>query len=164
MNLNIGTGDDMVPRDNIVEWLNSIKWLSQESVTDDAQMLIDKHLVLIRPLIHMLMTDKHLDASPAHGLIFTAGHNSACGQSLLDEISARVTFEGARVREPMMAIVTAACCWESDPELNRMINPWPPLIELIGLGYACSFEDDVDLCGVTLWVGYREGIDKYRVV
>lgn len=154
----------MVAREDIIGWLNSIEWLSEDVVSERAQTLIRRHLDLIRPIIKTLVTEKKVEVSYAHGLTMTAGHSSPCGESLLDELFSKATFRNAGAREPMIAIVVAAFCWHSDDELSRMENPWPPLIDLMALGYSCSFEDDIDFNGVTLWVGYRNGIAKYRIV
>ena len=48
----------MIQRGQLVEWLNSIKWLGPTQVTPNAEVLIEEHLGKIRRVIKELMAKK----------------------------------------------------------------------------------------------------------
>ncbi len=154
----------MVSREKLIAWLNSIQWLSRESVTQDALELIEDYLARVRLVIRALEEEEQLTPTVAHLCVATAGHDSPCGDLLIDELSDHVTFKGAEVREQLIGVITAAYCWEFDPTLKNFPNPWPPVMELIGLGYTCTFDDEEDESGTSLSVGHKNGIVDFRIV
>ena len=154
----------VVPRDRVVEWLNSIEWLRPEQISPQAEVLIADHLRKIRAIIREVMMKKGVNVIEAHGIAQTAGHNTPEGEALLDDLFSKVLFRGAGVRESLISTIAAAYCWDFDPELRHLPNPWSPLVELYGMGYTTSGDDDPDGNGLTLLVGYKNGIKSYRVV
>lgn len=154
----------MVPREELVHGLNSIEWLSRDDITQDAQELIESHLVLVRPIIRALQEEQNLTPVIAHLWLSTAGHDSPCGDSLFDELLDKVTFRGAEVRDQLIGIIVAAYCWESDPVMKRFQNPWPPVMDLLGLGYTCTSDDDEDESGTSLSIGCKNGIEYFRIL
>jgi hypothetical protein len=154
----------MVPREKLIEWLNSIQWLKPERVTPQAEALIQDYLVKIRKVINEVMVSAGVGAVEAHGIAQTAGHDTPEGESLLDELFSKVSFRGAGVRESLIANIAAAYCWDFDAKLRRLPNPWPSLIDLYGMGYTSSGDDDPDGKGLTLLVGYKDAFASYRIV
>ena len=153
----------VVPREQLVEWLNSIEWLRPEQIIPEAEALIADHLGKIRAVIEEMMTTG-VNAVEAHGFAQAAGHNTPEGDALLDDLFSKVLFRGAVVRESIICTITAAYCWDFDPELHHLPNPWLSIVELYGMGYTTSGDDDPDGNGLTLLVGYKNGIDSYRIV
>jgi hypothetical protein len=154
----------IVPREQLVEWLNSIEWLRPEQITPQAEALIADHLAKIRTVIKDVMAKKGVNAVEAHGIAQTAGHDTPEGESLLDDLFSKVLFRGAGVRESLIANIVAGYCWDFDSELCNLPNPWLPLIELYGMGYTTSGDDDPDGNGLTLLVGYKDNSRAYRIV
>jgi hypothetical protein len=153
-----------VPREQLVEWLNSIEWLRPEQISPEAEALIADHLRRIRAVINEVMVKKGVTAVEAHGVAQTAGHDTPEGEALLDDLFCKVVFRGAGVRESLIGTIAAAYCWDLDPELRHLSNPWLPLVELYGMGYTTSGDDDPDGNGLALLVGYKNGIGSYRIV
>jgi hypothetical protein len=154
----------MVQREQLIEWLNSIEWLRPLQITAEAQNLIDDHLTKIRVVIKEVMTKRGVNAVDAHGIAQTAGHETPEAQSLLDDLFSKVAFRGAGVRESLIATIASAYCWYDDAELRHLPNPWAPLIDLYGMGYTTSGDDDPDGNGLTLLVGYKDGSASFRIV
>jgi hypothetical protein len=154
----------MVPRESLIDWLNSIEWLRPQGITPEAQALIDDHLVKARKVTKEIMKIKRLNAVEAYGFAQTAPHDTPEGDSLLQELFTKVVFRGAGVRESLITNITAAYCWNYVPKLCPMPNPWAPIIELYGMGYTTSGDDDPDGNGLTLLVGFKNGFNSYRII
>ena len=75
-----------------------------------------------------------------------------------------MVFRRAGCRESLICNIAAAYGWNYDPELHHLPNPWTPVLELYGMGYTTSGEDDVEGNGLTLLVGYRDGLSGYRII
>ncbi len=153
-----------VPREQLVDWLNSIEWLRPDQISPEAEALITDHLRKIRAVIKEVMAKKRVNAVEADGFAQSAGHNTPEGKALLHDLFSMVVFRGAGVRTSLIATIVAGYCWDLDPELRDLPNPWLPLIELYGMGYTTSGDDDPDGNGLTLLVGYKNGVGSYRVV
>lgn len=154
----------MVPRESLIDWLNSIQWQQPAAITDEAMTLIKEHLEKIRKVIRHIMVVHNINASEAHGIAQTAGHFTSEYEELLDELFNQVNFEGTGVREPIILAVSACYCWDFESDLKNLPNPWIPLIELIGMGYTISNEDSSDGEKVSLRVGHQDGIDEFLIV
>jgi hypothetical protein len=154
----------VVPREQLVEWLNSIAWRGPEQITPEAEALIQDHLTKMRVVIKFLMKKREFNVVDAEGFAQCAGHDTPEQESLIDDLFSKVLFRGAGVRESLIATTVAAYCWDLDPELRHLPNPWLPLVELYGMGYTTSGDADPDGNGLTLLVGYRTGIGSYRIV
>jgi hypothetical protein len=154
----------MVRREELVGWLNAIEWGRPNSITPEAQALIDDHLTKIRIVLRDLMARKGVDPVIAHEIAQDAGNATPFGHSIMDDLFTKVVFKGAGVREALIWSIAAAYCWDLDPNLRGFANPWEPLIELYGLGYTTSTEDDPDWSGLNLRVGYEGGIKSYRIL
>jgi hypothetical protein len=154
----------MVRRDELVGWLNAIEWRRPDSITPEAQALIDDHLAKIRTVIRDLMAKKGVDAVTAHGIAQTAGQDTPFGHSIVHDLFRKVVFEGAGVRTGLIGNIAAVYCWDLDPDLRGFANPWEPLMNLYGLGYTSSNEDDPDWSGLQLTVGHKGGIESYRII
>ena len=153
----------MVPRDSLIDWLNSILWQQPSVITDEAMTLIKEHLKKIRAVMQHITSVYNINASEAHGIAQTAGHFTSEYERLLDELFNQVKFEGSGAREPIILAVSACYCWNFESDLKNLPNPWIPLIELIGMGYTISNEDSPDGEKVSLLVGYREGIEEFLI-
>jgi hypothetical protein len=154
----------IVPREQLVDWLNSITWLRHERITSEAESLMDDHLRKIRMVIKEVMTRNGVNAVEADGIAQTAGYKTAEYEALIDDLFDKVLFRGAGVRESLIANIAAGYSWDLDPELRDLPNPWLPLIELYGMGYTSSGEDDPDGNGLTLIVGFKGGLRSYRII
>lgn len=154
----------MIQRKDLVNWLNSIDWLSPTQISPDAKVLIDEHVAKIRRVIKEVMARKAVGVVEAHGIAQTAGAGTPEVESLLDDLFSKVVFRGAGVRESLIATIAAAYGWDYDAELCHLPNPWAPLVELYGMGYTTSGDDDPDGNGLTLLVGYGTECSSYRIV
>jgi hypothetical protein len=154
----------MVPREELIEWLNAIEWQRPEEITPEAEAFIGEHVRLMRPVIQELMARQEIDAVEAYGFAQSAGHDTPEGECLLDDLFTKVSFQGAGVRESLIANITACYCWELDPDLGHLPNPWTSLVELYGIGYTTSGEDDPDGQWVTLTVGFRHGERSFPII
>jgi hypothetical protein len=97
----------MVPRDRLIDWLNSIQWRQQDGITPEAMTLIEEHLKLIRYVIDHIRAIKGLNASEAHGLAQTPGYSTSEYKEILDKLFAQASFEGTGVREPLILFLPA---------------------------------------------------------
>jgi hypothetical protein len=154
----------VVPREHLVEWLNSIEWLSVEEISPEAEALIADHLTKIRAVIKDVMATQSVSVVDAHRFAQTAGHNSPEGNLLLDDLFKKVVFRGAGVRLALIGTIAAGYCWRYDADLRHLPNPWLPLIDLYGMGYTTSGDDDPNGDGLSLLVGYKGGIRAYRII
>jgi hypothetical protein len=153
----------MLNREQLIERLNSIEWLEPESITPEAQRIIDDHLSKIRIVIRYIMEKQSIDAVEAHGFAQTAGHDSPEVAPLLDDLFSKVTFRGAGARWSIIATIAAAYGWKHDPDLRDFPNPWSPLLDLIDMGYTISLEDDPDGKNVSLLIFYKNSDVCYDI-
>jgi hypothetical protein len=154
----------MVPRNQLINWLNSIQWQQQDGINPEAMTLIEEHLKLIRYVIDHIKKKKGVNVSEAHGLAQTPGYSTSEYNEILDELFAHGNFEGAVVREPLTLTISACYCWHLDHELSFLINPWIPLVELISMGYLVSNEDSPDGENISLLVGHKNGINEFLII
>jgi hypothetical protein len=105
-----------------------------------------------------------MNAVDAHAIAQTAGHDTPEGEALLDDLFSRVAFTGAGVRESLIVNIAASYCWQFDDNLRQLANPWPPIIDLYGLGYTSSDDDDPEGSKVSLPIGYNGGSRSYRII
>jgi hypothetical protein len=68
------------------------------------------------------------------------------------------------VRTSLIGIIASAYCWDLDPDFRGLSNPWSSLVDLFAMGYTASGEDDPDGDGLTLTMGYKNGIASCRVI
>jgi len=154
----------MVPRSELVQWLNEINWRSPAEISPEAEVLIEEHLSRIRVVTRSIVSREGVSNVEAHGIAQTAGHNEPEGEGVLDDLFNKVTFRGAGVRTALIANIAAGYCWEFDRELSHLPNPWSPLVVLYGMGYTSSTDDDVENDSVSLLVGYSQKTRAYRIV
>jgi hypothetical protein len=155
----------MVPRDALVDWLNSIRCPSPAAITPEAKALIEKHIALYRPVLRTLMDRHGVDIDQAECIACTPAHDTTEYASLLDDLFSRVRFEGAgEARYALIANVAACYCWHLDPELSEMPNPWEPLLSLYEMGYLPTVGPDGDGTCVSLSVRFGDGFAEYQVI
>jgi hypothetical protein len=154
----------MVPREQIIERINSISWQDRENITPEALHLIEEHIEKMRYVVPRIMARENLNTDEAHGFAQAAGSDTLEYGDLLDELFADAEFKGAGVRESLIASITAGYCWHLDPDLKDLPNPWIPFLELTGMGYTVTTDDLINGDEVFLLVGYRDEIARFRIV
>ena len=153
----------MVPQAELSDWLNRINWLAPTAVSPDAESLIKEHLKRIRTVIKSIVDRENVSKAEAYSIAQTAGHNEFKCQGLLDDLFNKVTFRGAGVRTALIANIAAGYCWGFDNELSHLPNPWIPLIDLYGMGYTSSTDEDPDTDSILLLIGYSQKTREYHI-
>ena len=154
----------MVARKKLIEWLNTIEWNHASRISEDALALIQRHIELMQDVIKQIVRRKEITADEAHAFAQTAGNESAEYEVLLEELFNRVTFRNSTLREVLIGNIAACYCWSLDPELREMPNPWPPLIELYGMGFTSTTDSDAEGTTVELVVGFKNGEARFPIV
>ncbi len=155
----------MVATSELADRLNRIEWRRRQSVSPDAESLIQEHLRKIRCVIDVLISTRGLSPSDAYAVAQAGGHASANYEALLKTLFNDVGFSGVgSAREALILTIASARSWELDPELGKLENPWEPLVRLYELGYTSSFEEGPDGTTVDLIIGLKDGEKTYRIV
>jgi hypothetical protein len=150
---------------DLAERLNRIEWRNPQTVSPDAQLLIQDHLRRIRNVINFLVNTRGLKPSEAYAAAQAGGHASARYDALLKTLFADVAFRGVGgVREAIILTIASAGSWELDQELGRLENPWEPLVKLYELGYTSTFEEGPDGNTIDLVIGLRDGDIRHKVI
>jgi hypothetical protein len=146
----------------IVDYWNSIEWRKTGGISATAMDLIQLHLTRMREVVNEIRKRQDVSAIDAHGIAITAGADSEEYAKVMDALFT-VDFTNAMVREPIILVISSCYCWDVDPDLCKLQNPWQPLVDLLKLGYTTSFDDDFDSDNVTLMVGHKTGIERFAL-
>jgi hypothetical protein len=155
----------MEPPLDLAARLNRIEWRNPQTVSPEAETLIQDYLRRIRNVINFLVTTRGLNPSEAYAVAQAGGHASARYEALLKTLFTDVAFRGVGgVREALILTIASAWSWELDPELGKLENPWKPLVKVYELGYTSTFEEGPEAKTIDLVIGLRDGEKTYKII
>jgi hypothetical protein len=149
--------------DQIAEKLNAIPWRTAAAINPEAEKLIHDHIAKMQAVLNHLAATGGLAAEAAYAKAQTAGSDEPGYDAFMHMLFRRVTFRNAVVREPLILTIASSYFWDKDRELNQLPNPWLPLLKLYEQGYTSSFEENDRSHTIDLLIGYKSGIERYRL-
>lgn len=149
--------------EQIAERLNAIPWRTVAVITAEAEELIQDHIAKMQEVIRQLAATHGLAPEKAYAKAQTAGSDAPEYTAFMHMLFRRVTFRNAVVREPLILTIASAYFWDMDPDLKSLPNPWAPLLKLYEMGYTSSFVEDPNTHSIDLLIGYKSGIQSYRL-
>ena len=153
--------------EELVRWvddLNAIAWRTRAEITASARDRIARHIERTRAAVAFLVASQSMTPVSAYDRTLSGGFRSPGYDQLVDLLFERVTFRNAVVSEHLILVLAAHYFWERDDEFGHLANPWEPLFALYQEGYPTSVEIDDRAQTIDLFVGYRGGIEKLRLI
>jgi hypothetical protein len=148
----------------IANKLNAIPWRTAAAITPQAESFIQDHISKMQAVIRHLVVVQGLTPEAAYAKAQTAGSDAPRYDAFMRMLFRDVKFRNAVVREPLILSIASSYFWDKDRELSQLSNPWSPLMALYELGYTSSFEENVASHAIDLLIGYKPGIQRYRLV
>jgi hypothetical protein len=157
----------MKTREEMIEFvksLNQIPWRQADTITPEAEMLVDEHIKKMQKVMGHLNVMESLKPTEAYAEAQSAGFDAPEYKTFMDLLFQMVEFRGAGVREHLILATASYYFWDTDTKIGHLENPWSPLMRLYKMGYTSSFEEDEQKQTIDVIIGYRGGLKSYKLV